>query len=182
MPAIVAYSGPPSGDPKQERILFREGMQTLGQLLLDATKKEKNTEAKKAKGVRDALQEVMKAKDHELRFQNSKNSANGERGFKITKVTSSGNSLECVLTDQSGDPVGTLILEVKLDSTSDLTGLPKDHEYYMRVSFPEANDDKNAFYLGEIAAHLKEIVNSGPTALDNAKKFLAAFKFLSRCK
>lgn len=176
MPAIVAYS-----NNADSQVAFREGMKALGQLLLANTGPSENTDKKKTRGVKKALKAVLNDPGLELRFQNAANTGGNSRGFFIADLFLAGGKIVCTLSDQQNVDQGTLTLEVKMDNPRDVSTPPDSNEYSMRINFPEPTDDNGATYLDGTAAHLRVLFESSPSNED-AKNFLAAFKFLSRCK
>lgn len=176
MGAIVAYTNDLNEDKAR-----RDGLAILGQLLIAETG---SGAADKAEGVRLALEVAKNSSQLDLRYQSNSISAPAPRGYVI-KVPAcvTGNKIVCDLTNDKGDDVGKLTLAPLRNPGKDSNpgGNPKNDNYHMLVVFPESADDTGFPYLTQVAGDALDIEKAGGT-IANVKNYLAAFKFLSRCK
>lgn len=177
MSAIVgyspAYAPDGSGGVNPQRVL---GMKLLGQYIIEAV-----TGTPDAAKLSAALSKAM-ANGVDLRFVNV-DTGNGVP-LKVKSIGSaSGVNIVCPLVDANNAAAGELKLVVKNDSS---TGTGSGKKFDMNVIFPDQAD--NASGLGvylEIAAkdtYAIAAITPPTTVTDEAKNYLAAFKFLSRCK
>lgn len=177
MGAIVAYTNDP--DEGKAR---RDGLAELGRLLIANTG---SGAASKAAGVKKALDDAKNISQLDLRFQTQSISAlTAPRGYKINvPVTITANKIACSLTNDLGQPVGTLTLNpIKdPDKIGGGGGGAANDKYEMHVVFPESIDDTGFTYLHQVTIDALDIEKTGGT-ISNVKHYLAAFKFLSRCK
>ncbi|MCA0270678.1 MAG: hypothetical protein LCH69_01250 [Proteobacteria bacterium] len=176
MGAIVAYTSDPDEDKAR-----RDGLAALGSLLISNTDP---SVADKAEGLRQALYDAKHGSMLDLRFQSNNLIPPAVRGYRIDVPGSKKDKeIKCPLTNDRGDKVGTLIL-TEIDDKNKVkhggVSTEKD-EYQMHVVFPENDDDTGLTYLKDTAEDALEIGSPGG---DLAKiiDYLAAFKFLSRCK
>lgn len=176
MGAIVAYTNDLNEDKAR-----RDGLAILGQLLIAKTG---SGAADKAEGLRLALQEAKTFAQLDLRYQSNSINPLAPKGY-IIKVPASvtGNKIVCDLTNDKGDDVGKLTLTPLRNPGKDPnpSGNPKNDNYHMNVIFPESADDTGFPYLNQVAIDALDIEKGGGT-ITNVKNYLAAFKFLSRCK
>lgn len=176
MGAIVAYTNDPDEDKAR-----RDGLAVLGQLLIAGTGP---GVANKAEGLRQVLQDAKTISHLDLRFQTSSIPATATRGYRIAIPNSvTGNKIVCDLTNNAGHDVGKLTLtQLKdTDKPPNPSGNPKNDKYQMHVTFPASADDTGFTYLSQTATDVHDIEVSGGT-ISMVARYLAAFKFLSRCK
>lgn len=107
-------------------------------------------------------------------------------GLKIGKIRATRNRVVCQLWNDGINPeekAGKLFLQYEQDDEKfkDGPGSDKDDEYFMKAVFPGADDHNTYQYLNRVAEDMRDIVEVGATVA-NKKNYLAAFKFLGRCK
>lgn len=177
MGAIVAYTNDPDEDKAR-----RDGLAELGRLLIANTGP---GAANKAAGVKKALEDAKNISQLDLRFQTQSISAlAGPKGYIINvPVSVAASKIVCSLTNDLGQPVGTLTLDAIRDPNKigGGGGGAANDKYEMHVVFPESVDDTGYPYLNQVAIDALDIEKTGGT-ISNVKHYLAAFKFLSRCK
>lgn len=176
MGAIVAYTNDPDEDKAR-----RDGLAVLGQLLIAGTGP---GVADKAEGLRQVLQDAKNISHLDLRFQTSSISSLAPRGYIIAvPAHAPGNTIVCDLINDVGHDVGKLTLTPLKDTDKppNPSGNPKNDKYQMHVAFPASADDTGFTYLTQTATDVHDIKVSGGT-MSMVARYLAAFKFLSRCK
>lgn len=176
MGQIIAYFGTDADD----KVNRQAGMKLLGDALIASILGEPSVLQ-----VHTAINTMHGIIGMALHFQNSDTAA-GTRGLRISAVNPpNGNKFICDLVDTANAAAGELTIQFGKDKDKDKThGNPANHTYELNVMFPELADNGAGFaYIRETVDDVEAILNSAvANPKSEAVKYLAAFKFLSRCK
>lgn len=185
MSEIVAYTK----STESEELRRRAGMSLLGDLIITKVAADPT-----ASNLRETLAQAIKTTggglNLELRFRTNNSTDTSGLGLLITDIgkvkkdpDDEKEKIPCKLSNVQGSvitPAGKLIIIFQRDNPKMKVGSAAndDDRYAMNVVFPEHDDVTGITYLVTAADDVKLISN-----LSNLHaKYLAAFKFLTRCK
>lgn len=171
-----AGNPPADGDVARRRGVRFLGRKILEQIDLEIPNPDDISRRKYSKAVKKSIQKTINKKvpaaapanAGENRFEVFYEYINGgaAQTTKVLDVVRVRNQIICVL-DGLESP---LVLNVKLDSRD-------TDAFEMDVLFPAKDDGKDFTYLGTAADDIDDLGGGDP-----GKQYIAAFKFLSRCK
>jgi hypothetical protein len=183
MGAITVYKISNGGTDEENR---RFGMQDLGQLirgnteLPSGTKKPAGKNDFYAEGLEKALKDIVKSGmpnyHYEVYYKAHGTTGKGLIIPEESSISRSSFNITCELYDKRGAGMtkqADLKLQVREDSHQSAGG----KKYFMDVVFPEDIDNNKYDYLDEGA---DDILALAP-ASNQAKNYMIALKFLSRC-